>query len=202
MDFMNILLLNGAKAFAHSGGRYNDTLHETARGTLAEQGHQLQETRIDDGYDTETEIKKWLWADAIILQMPGWWMGTPWTVKRYLDEVLTQGHGSLYASDGRSRHDPSLQYGSGGLLQGKHYLLSLTWNAPSEAFDQPGNFFEGRGVDGVYFPVHKAMEFLGMSALPTYLANDVIKAPDIDTHQDEYRAHLERVFVDAAATGA
>ncbi len=26
----------------------------------------------------------------IILQMPGWWMGTPWTVKRYLDEVLTK----------------------------------------------------------------------------------------------------------------
>ncbi len=99
------------------------TLDETARDLLTEQGHTLQETRIDDGYDGEAEVEKWLWADTIILQMPGWWMGTPWTVKRYLDEVLTQGHSSLYASDGRSRHDPSRQYGSGGLLQGKHYLL-------------------------------------------------------------------------------
>ena len=193
---MNILLLNGAKAYAHSGGRYNDTLHETARGTLAEQGHALQETRIDDGYSADAEVDKWLWADVIILQMPGWWMGTPWTVKRYLDEVLTTGHGKLYASDGRSRQDPTRQYGSGGLLQGKRYLLSLTWNAPQEAFDAPGDFFEGRGVDAVYFPVHKALEFLGMSALPTFLANDVIKAPDIDAHRGAYQAHLESVFGD------
>ncbi|MGQ7273996.1 NAD(P)H-dependent oxidoreductase [Marinobacter sp. V034] len=191
---MNILLLNGGKAFAHSGGRYNDTLHDSARALLAEQGHQLQETRIDDGFDIEVEVDKWLWADVLIFQMPGWWMGTPWTVKRYLDEVLTGGHGSLYASDGRSRTDPSLQYGSGGLLQGKQYMLSLTWNAPREAFEEPGNFFEGRGVDAVYFPVHKAMEFLGMSALPTFLANDVIKAPDIAGHQIAYQKHLARVF--------
>ncbi|QFU01096.1 Modulator of drug activity B [Halomonas sp. THAF5a] len=191
---MNILMLNGAKAFAHSGGRYNDTLHETARGLLAEQGHTLKETRIDDGYDLETEIEKWLAADVIILQMPGWWMGPPWTVKRYLDEVLTEGHGRLLASDGRSRQDPSRQYGSGGLLHGKRYLLSLTWNAPQEAFDEEGNFFEGRGVDAVYFPLHKALEFLGMSALPTFLANDVIKAPDIETHVAAYQDHLTELF--------
>ncbi len=39
--------------------------------------------------------------------MPGWWMGAPWIVKKYLDEVLTYGHGKLYANDGRSRHDSS-----------------------------------------------------------------------------------------------
>ncbi|MBY5924279.1 MULTISPECIES: NAD(P)H-dependent oxidoreductase [Halomonas] len=191
---MNILMLNGGKAFAHSGGRYNDTLHDAGRGVLAELGHQIQETRIDEGYDLQAEIDKWLWADTIIVQMPGWWMGPPWIVKRYLDEVLTEGHGSLYASDGRSRKDPSLQYGSGGLLQGRRYMLSLTWNAPREAFDEEGNFFEGKGVDGVYFPVHKAMEFLGMQGLPTYLANDVIKAPAIDTHVAEYREHLLALF--------
>ncbi|WP_422917560.1 NAD(P)H-dependent oxidoreductase [Salinicola tamaricis] len=64
-------------------------------------------------------------------------------MKRYLDEVFTAGHGSLYASDGRSRQDPSRQYGSGGLLQGRRYLLSLTWNAPREAFDSPGDFSRG-----------------------------------------------------------
>lgn len=191
---MNILLINGAKAYAHSGGRYNDTLHDLARGELAEMGHQVQETRVDDGYDAETEVEKWLWADVIIHQMPGWWMGAPWTVKRYLDEVLTTGHGRLYASDGRSRKDPQRQYGSGGLLQGRRYMLSLTWNAPREAFEEPGNFFDGKGVDGVYFPMHKAHEFLGMSALPTFLANDVIKAPDIEAHCTAYRAHLREVF--------
>ncbi|MCG7599386.1 NAD(P)H-dependent oxidoreductase [Halomonas sp. McH1-25] len=191
---MKIFLINGGKAFAHSGGRYNDTLHDIARGTLAEMGHELQETKVDDGYDIDEEVRKFLWADAIVYQMPGWWMGAPWTVKKYLDEVFTAGHGSLYASDGRSRHDASRHYGSGGLLQGRHYMLSLTWNAPAEAFDEPGNFFAGRGVDAVYFPFHKSQEFVGLEALPTFLANDVIKAPDIEGHIAAYREHLKRTF--------
>ncbi|MDW5377649.1 NAD(P)H-dependent oxidoreductase [Halomonas sp. HP20-15] len=194
---MKILLINGSKAYAHSGGRYNDTLHDTARGVLAEMGHVLKETRIDDGYDLDEEVGKFLWADVIVYQMPGWWMGAPWTVKRYIDEVFTTGHGSLYASDGRSRQDPSRHYGSGGLLQGRRYMLSLTWNAPSDAFDEPGNFFEGRGVDAVYFPFHKAQQFVGLDALPSFLANDVIKAPDIEGHVTAYSEHLQRVFAAA-----
>jgi modulator of drug activity B len=191
---MKILLINGGKSFAHSAGRYNDTLHNLAVGHLSELGHTIQETVIESGYDVKAEVQKYLWADAIIYQMPGWWMGAPWTVKKYLDEVLTEGHGSLYANDGRTRNDPTKQYGTGGLLQGRRYMLSLTWNAPREAFDEPGNFFEGKGVDGVYFPFHKSQQFVGLEALPTYLANDVIKAPDIERHQAEYKAHLTRVF--------
>ena len=83
---------------------------------------------------------------------------------------------------------------SAGLLQGRRYMLSLTWNAPVEAFDEPGNFFEGQGVDGVYFPFHKSQAFVGLDAMPTYIANDVIKAPDIDGHIDAYRAHLREHF--------
>ena len=45
-------------------------------------------------------------------------MGAPWTVKKYIDDVFTEGHGTLYASDGRTRKDPSKKYGSGGLLTG------------------------------------------------------------------------------------
>lgn len=191
---MKIFLINGGKAFAHSGGRYNDTLHDTARGTLAEMGHELKEIRVDDGYDIDEEVQNFLWADVIIYQMPGWWMGAPWTVKKYIDEVFTAGNGSMYANDGRSRHDPSRHYGSGGLLQGRRYMLSLTWNAPREAFDEPGNFFEGRGVDAVYFPFHKSQEFIGLEALPTFLANDVIKAPDIEGHIAAYREHLKHIF--------
>ncbi len=191
---MNILLINGAKEFAHSAGRYNHTLHDIARGELAELGHEIQETQVDAGYDIEAEVAKFLWADVIVYQMPGWWMGAPWIVKKYIDEVFTAGHGTLYASDGRSRNDPSRHYGSGGLLQGRRYMLSLTWNAPQAAFDEPGNFFEGRGVDAVYFPFHKSQEFLGLESLPTFLATDVIKAPDIEGDIAAYKAHLRQVF--------
>jgi len=191
---MNIFLINGQRPFAHSQGRLNTTLHEAAHEWLSAQGHALEQTVVDDGYDLQAEVDKYLWADVIVYQMPGWWMGAPWVLKKYLDEVLTVGHGQLYASDGRSRRDPSLQYGSGGLLQGRRYMLSLTWNAPQAAFDEPGNFFEGRGVDGVYFPFHKSQTFLGLEALPTFLATDVIKAPDVDTTLALYRRHLEATF--------
>ena len=146
---MNILLLNGGKQFGHSQGRLNQTLHDHAHSVLVSYGHVVQATIIDQGYDVEQEVEKFLWMDAVIWQMPGWWMGEPWTVKEYIDKVFTAGTGRLYASDGRHREAPTEGYGTGGLLQGKKHMLSLTWNAPIEAFTRPGDFFEGRGVDPV-----------------------------------------------------
>jgi modulator of drug activity B len=185
-----ILLLNGGKQFAHSDGRLNETLHEAALAFLDRAGFDVKSTYIDGGYDVAEEVQKYLWADVVIYQMPGWWMGAPWTVKQYLDEVFTAGHGSLYASDGRTRSDASSKYGSGGLIQGKQYMLSLTWNAPQEAFDDPAQFFEGKGVDAVYFPFHKANQ----SGLPTYLATDVMKNPNVEAAVAGYEQHLARVF--------
>lgn len=191
---MNILLLDGGKAFAHSEGRLNHTLHQIARDTLTALGHQIQETVIVDGYDVEAEVEKFLWMDAVIWQMPGWWMGEPWTVKKYMDEVFTAGHGKLYASDGRHRVDPTKNYGKGGLLQGKRHMLSLTWNAPIEAFNEPEEFFSGAGVDGLYMHFHRANQFLGIEPLPTFICNDVIKAPDVPKFIADYQQHLQQVF--------
>ena len=189
-----ILLLNGGKAFAHSHGQYNTTLHDAAVAFLDRAGFDVKTTFIDGGYDVEEEVQKFLWADVVIYQMPGWWMGAPWTVKKYLDEVFTAGHGSLYANDGRTRSDASQKYGSGGLIQGKQYMLSLTWNAPVQAFEDPSDFFEGKGVDAVYFPFHKANEFLGMTGLPTFICNDVMKVPSIEQDVARYEQHLAQVF--------
>lgn len=191
---MKILLLNGGKAFGHSQGRLNRTLHDEAKKVLTELGHEVRETHIDAGYDIAEEVEKFLWMDVVVYQMPGWWMGEPWIVKKYMDEVFMTGHGKLYESDGRYRTDPKHHYGTGGLLQGKRHMLSLTWNAPNEAFDEAGEFFGGAGVDGVYLHFHKANEFLGMAALPTYLATDVIKVPDVPRFVEDYRRHLQRVF--------
>ncbi|GHU15228.1 NADPH quinone reductase MdaB [Betaproteobacteria bacterium] len=189
-----ILIINGAKKFAHSGGQLNDTLTEVAESFLREAGHEVQVTRADSGYDIQAEVQKFIWVDAVIYQMPGWWMGVPWTVKKYIDDVFTGGHGSLYTDDGRTRSDASKKYGSGGLLQGKKYMLSLTWNAPMEAFTDKEQFFHGAGVDGVYLPFHKANQFLAMEALPTFIVNDVIKMPDVPRYMAEYRQHLAKNF--------
>lgn len=190
----NILLVNGAKTFAHSNGQLNDTLTELAQEVLSDLGHQVQVTRADSEYDAKAEVEKFLWADTVIYQMPGWWMGAPWTVKKYIDDVFTEGHGSLYTNDGRSRSDASKKYGSGGLIHDKNYMLSLTWNAPMDAFNDAEQFFHGVGVDGVYLPFHKANQFLGMQTLPTFIVNDVIKAPDVEAYMAQYRDHLTQVF--------
>lgn len=190
----NILIVNAKKKFGHSDGALNQTLSDFAARYLQEASHTVQVTTVDDGYDIEAEVQKYLWADVVIYQMPGWWMGAPWILKKYLDEVFTHGHGTLYGSDGRSRSDASKKYGSGGLIQGKKYMISTTWNAPVEAFTEPDQFFEGAGVDGVYLPFHKANQFLGMAPLPTFMCNDVIKQPSIDADINRYRVHLTELF--------
>ncbi len=189
-----ILIIDGGKEFSHSGGELNHFMTSVAREHLTAMGHSVSVTLADSDYYVEDEIKKFSSSDCIIWQMPGWWMGAPWTVKRYMDEVFTGGHGVLYESDGRTRQDPSKKYGSGGLLADKHYMLSLTWNAPLEAFDDPAQFFGGVGVDGVYLHFHKANEFIGLKSLPTFIANDVVKSPDIDSDILRYRKHLEINF--------
>lgn len=190
----NILLINGKKAFHHSYGKLNTTLSEVARETLIQLGKTIKETIIDDGYIIEDEIKKYLWADAVVYQMPGWWMSVPWIVKKYIDEVFTVGHGRLYASDGRSRDDIHKKYGSGGLLHNKKYMISITWNAPFSAFTDKDQFFEGIGVDGLYLHFHKANQFLGMAPLPTFICNDVIKNPVVNDYVANYKAHLMKTF--------
>lgn len=80
----NILIINGAKKFAHSNGQLNDTLTEVADGTLRDLGHDVRIVRADSDYDVKAEVQNFLWADVVIWQMPGWWMGAPWTVKNIL----------------------------------------------------------------------------------------------------------------------
>ena len=47
----NILIINGAKKFAHSNGQLNDTLTEVADGTLRDLGHDVRIVRADSDYD-------------------------------------------------------------------------------------------------------------------------------------------------------
>ena len=191
----NILIINGAAKFGKiSKAQLNATLTQFAQNFLETKGNKLKVTHVENGYDVEEEVEKYLWADVIIYQMPGWWMGLPWILKKYIDEVFSAGHGKLYESDGRTRKDLSRQYGSAGLSHNKKYMLSLTWNAPIQAFNLPDQFFEGVGADGVYFSFHKANQFLGMKALETFMINDVIKNSNLPKYLSQYEHHLNNVF--------
>ncbi|WP_338802999.1 NAD(P)H-dependent oxidoreductase [Xenorhabdus griffiniae] len=190
----HILVINSAKIFEESKGELNNALTTVIKDHLTEIGHKVQVTHVDKGYDIPAEVDKFLWADRIIYQMPGWWMEAPWILKKYVDEVFQTGRGTLYKNDGRTRDDPTKKYGSGGLIQGKAYMFSVTWNAPLESFEDPKQFFEGKGIDSVYHPFHKANQFLGMSPIPTFACYDVIKNPQISQDIQRLKKHLSAFF--------
>ena len=151
----NVLIINAHKHYPFAEGRLNTSLVELARETLAGRNHEIRVTSVEDGWDVETELDNHLWADTVIIQSPVNWMGVPWLFKKYMDEVYTAGmSGQLCDGDGRSRTAPEKQYGAGGTLTGKKYMLSLTFNAPAESFDDQDQYlFQGKGVDDLFLPV-------------------------------------------------
>jgi len=192
-----VLLINGHQRYEGAAeGRLNRTLVETAAETLEGMGCETMTTVVEDGYDVAEELRRFVWADAVFIQVPVYWMSVPYITKKYIDEVFSAGlmQGVLVKDDGRTRKDPSKKYGSGGLMQGRRYMISTTWNAPLIALEDPDQFFEGKGVDGVFFWLHKAFQFLGMEPLPSFSCHDVMKAPDIENDLARFRMHIEESF--------
>ena len=192
----NVFLINGHQSYPFSKGELNRSLVQLAEDHLLGNGYEVQVTTMADEFDVAEEIERHQWADVVFLQTPVNWMGVSWSFKRYMDSVYSAGmDGRLCAGDGRSRQDPSKQYGTGGTLVGKKYALSLTFNAPREAFDDPAQvFFEGRSVDDLFWPMHLNFRFFGMEALPTFACHDVMKNPDVENDLVRFRAHLAEYF--------
>ena len=192
----NIFLINAHEFYPFAEGRLNRTLVEMATQNLEAKGYEVRHTTMKDDWDVDQEIAKHVWADAIILQTPVNWMGVPWSFKRYMDFVYSAGmDGRLCAGDGRSRKEPSRQYGSGGSLTGKRYMLSLTFNAPKESFNDPAQeFFAGGSVDDLLLPMHLNFKFFGMEPLATFACHDVMKNPDIENDLKRFQAHLQDLF--------
>lgn len=192
----NIFIINAHEEYPFSPGKLNASLVETAKNHLTAKGYVVKITTLKDDYDVEQEIAKHQWADAIILQTPVNWMEVPWSFKRYMDYVYSAGmDGRLCNGDGRTRQDPSKQYGTGGTLTHKKYMLSLTLNAPQEAFNDANQwFFEGKSLDDLFWPMHLNFKFFGMEPLPTFACFDVMKNPDIANDFIRFEAQLNQHF--------
>lgn len=194
----NVLIINAHQFYEGiSAGRLNKTMAGVIKEEMERRGYEVRETYIEKGYDIDAEVQKHVWADIIILQSPVYWFGTPWIYKKYVDEVFTAGmmQGIFITGDGRTRKDPTKQYGTGGLLQGKKYMISLTWNAPKEAFnDKSQSLFAGRSVDDVFVMNTANYKFCGMDILPSFSCHDIVKAPDIEGDMQRLRKHLSALF--------
>ncbi len=184
-----VLVINAHQNYPGiSEGRLNRTLVGVIKEELEKKGYEVRQTTIEQGYTVEDEVQKHLWADIIITQSPVFWFGAPWIYKKYIDEVFTAGmiQQSFISGDGRTANDPARQYGTGGKLQGKQFLLSLTMNAPKEVFDDRSQkLHEGRSLDDLSWATTSVYKFCGIAILPTFGAFDVMSAPQIQ--RDTYR---------------
>lgn len=179
---MKIFVINGHKYYPFAEGKLNKTLFDGIVETLKQPNNEIKTTIVESGYNVEDEIQKFLWADVIIFQMPVNWFSLPGLFKTYIDEVYR--YGVFYGG--------TENYGRGGLLKGKKYMYSLTWNSPKEEFGKVGGFYDGKSVDEVLMPMHKTQEFCALSKLPTFCAFDVIKNPDVQRYKLELREHLHK----------
>ena len=192
----NVYIINGHQPYPFAKGRLNATLVSIAAEVLGARGYAVETTAVAEGWDAVTEIERHKWADVVLMQFPVNWMGTPWVLKKYMDEVYTAGmDGSMCKGDGRHGPDEGHLYGLGGTLSDTSYMMSLTFNAPRDAFENPAApFFDGRTVDDLMWPMHLNFKFFGMQPLPTFSAHDVMKNPEIDADLSRFRAHLSAHF--------
>ncbi|SDJ85092.1 modulator of drug activity B [Ferrimonas sediminum] len=192
----NILIINAHQLSPYSEGRLNGSLVERAKIQLMEKGHEVEMVTMQEQVDVDEQLKLFQWADRVIVQMPVNWMSTPWMFKKYMDEVFTAGMGgALCQFDGRTSEDPKRNYGTGGTRTNTKYMLSLTFNAPQESFDDIDEYlFQGKSVDDLMFHMHSNFRFFGMSSLPTFACYDVMKNANVEADFLRFDAHLKAHF--------
>ena len=191
----NVLIINAHQYYPFAQGRLNATLVDNAVSILQSKGYATRLVTMQDELDVEKELENHQWADIVLLQTPVNWMGVPWVFKKYMDEVYTAGMGgALCNGDGRHQDNPKANYGRGGTLNNTKYMMSLTFNAPAEAFNDATEFFAGKSVDDLLFPMHMNFKFFGMTALPTFACFDVMKNADVENDLQRFEQHLNSHF--------
>lgn len=189
----NVLIINAYHPHPGTDGKLTSSLEKIARQHFSLRGMTIGATYPADPWDIDAEIIKHQQSDLILLLAPVYWMGVSWSFQKYMDEVYSAGmDGRLSRGDGRSRHDANSAYGMGGRLHGK-YMITTSFNAPRDAFDNPAApFFQGKSVDDLFLPMHKNFQFFGLKPLPTFSMFDVFKNPDVKTGLDRFSDHLEQ----------
>jgi modulator of drug activity B len=191
-----VLLINTHLNYPNwSEGKLNDSFFQIAKDFFSSKSFQILETKVEDGYNPEEEVEKHLAADIVILQTPINWFGAPWIYKKYVDEVFNSGLHSqkLLSGDGRSRENSSGQYGSGGKMLGKKFMLSATWNAPAEAFNnKEQQLMQGKSSSDLLLNITSNYRFCGCDIMPEYNCFDIFKNGDVAKDLRNYPAHLAR----------
>lgn len=193
----NVLIINGHQKYEQvAEGNLTKAYIQRAEEFLTKEGFNVQHSVVESEYNVLEEVEKFAWADFFIVQYPVYWMGVPWITKKYIDEIFSAGAGKVtYENDGRSREDAGKRYGSGGLMQGKKYMLSLTYNCPTSEFDNNSGFFDGLSLDEANIATHKTFQFCGAEKMQSYSVHDIFKGDlDLNMELDKFQETLEGNF--------
>lgn len=192
------LLINTHLTYPNwSEGLLNDAFHKKAKDFFLSKSFDVYETIVENGYNIDEEVQKHLEADIIILQTPINWFSAPWIYKKYVDEVFNRGleNKTFLEGDGRTRQDPDSQYGTGGKMTEKKFMVSSTWNAPKESFNDPQQYlYQGRSTSDALIHITSNYRFCGVQIVPDYNCFNVYKGGDVDKSLENYPKHLEKVF--------
>jgi putative NADPH-quinone reductase len=166
----------------------NDSL---ANKTIIEEFHRLMPDAtldiLSDEYpdyriDVETEQRKLVDADVIVLQFPVFWYSQPSLLHKWMEETFRHGfsHGS-----------------TGTALAGKQLIASFTTGAPAEAYTADG--FLGHTIENMIMPAIDGIARLtGMQMLPPVftlgvsyaLRNDAAAVSQMLSRSKEHAARL------------
>ncbi|TVL91622.1 NAD(P)H-dependent oxidoreductase [Streptomyces sp. SAJ15] len=137
--------------------------------------------------DIAAEQEKVRWSDAVILQFPLWWFGTPAILKGWMDRVFTAGFG----------YGPKVPppYG-GGALTGRRALVSVTAGARETSFAERG--IHGRLADVLHPLQHGLFWFTGMAPLEPFAVYGSNDLPEerFAAARREYGRRLDGLFTD------
>ncbi|RZK54869.1 MAG: NADPH quinone reductase MdaB [Pedobacter sp.] len=193
---MNVFVINGGQIYAQAKGQFNQSIADRTVAFFKERAEtEIRHTNINQPYSISKEIENFIWADIIVYHTPIWWFQLPNGLKKYFDEVLNTAKGKgIWTGDGRSSKNPSVNYGTGGLLSGK-YVVTTTWNAPVTAFTLPNEFFNKVSVDdGILYGFHKMNAFIGLAYLGSFHFHDIVKNGNIETDLDLYTEYLNTII--------
>jgi NADPH dehydrogenase (quinone) len=192
----NILIINTHLSYPYSEGKLNSSLIEKMKEELNLKWYNIKTTIVENWYDINEEIEKHTWADVIIVQIPVNWMWVPWIFKKYIDEVYSAWINWILGNwDWRTRSDENKQYWTWWLLIDKKYMLSLTYNAPKEAFNDKNQYLmQWKTPDDMFLPYHLNFRFFWMKPIETFVCYDVIKNPQIENDFIRLKNHLNNNF--------
>ncbi|WP_419634033.1 NAD(P)H-dependent oxidoreductase, partial [Thiolapillus sp.] len=156
---------------------------------LSAKGHRVKYSDVTKDWNTDRDVDKLLWADAIVYILPIMWFNMPAPMVRWLDEVLIYKKTFVITDD----------YGEGGQVPADKFLIVTTSNMKKSDLGKGFVLKNAPHIDDVLQPLIMTNHYLSIrEQIPTFHADNVI-AGNTDWIEAAYIEHLNAHFGEAAS---